>query len=77
MVDVKNAGVTLESTVRTSVENWVRDPMTKLTELIELATGLSVSKSTSSEHYLVATYSFGGHYDCHLDAVSCRNYSDN
>jgi len=77
VVDVKNAGVTLESPVRTSAENWVREPMTKLTELIEFTTGLSVLKSTSSEDYLVATYSFGGHYECHLDAVSCSNCSVN
>jgi len=64
------------SNVRTSVEAFVRKDDTVfdqvfqgMSKLVEIATGLSVVPRSSSERFLVASYSYGGHYDCHLDAV--------
>ena len=55
---------------RTSVMSNVEEPFPKLTRLMEATTGLSVSPVTSSDDYfLVVSYSFGGHCDCHLDMV--------
>jgi hypothetical protein len=71
-VDVDNPGTTVESTVRTSVEGWVYAQFPKLTKFIEALTGLVVMEPLASEAYLVASYAFGGHYDCHLDAVSYK-----
>ena len=44
-------------------------PLPGLAKLTQAATGLSVSPITFSEEFLVSSYAFGGHIDCHLDAV--------
>ena len=72
VVDTEKPGVVFESLVRTSVEGWVYKPYPKLSKFIEFVTGLSVEPVLSAEAYLVAEYAFGGHYDCHLDAVSSQ-----
>ncbi|CAG7721302.1 unnamed protein product, partial [Allacma fusca] len=38
-----------------------------LPEVIQLATGLSVTAKTAGEDLQVAAYAFGGHYDVHID----------
>jgi hypothetical protein len=58
------------SPVRTSVDSRVDDPMTGLTELIEDLTGLVAIPDTASETFVATQYAYGGHFFCHMDAVS-------
>ena len=54
---------------RTSVETFIHEPFPMLTKLMEATSGLNVKPPTSSEASIVASYAFGGHFDCHVDAV--------
>ena len=76
VVDVPGErGTEVVSSIRTSVESSVfNTPVPKLTKLIEAITGLSVEPQSSSDEYLVASYAFGGHYECHMDAVRLLLY---
>ena len=57
------------SSFRTSVEAYIKKEFPRLTSLTEAITGLSVKPPSSSEYYVVASYTSGGHYECHVDAV--------
>ena len=57
-----------DSSLRTSVEAHIFNPFPRLTSRIEAITGLSVELPSSSDSYLVASYTSGGYVVCHLDA---------
>jgi hypothetical protein len=59
---------------RTSLNTWLReenvpDLYHKISRKIEFITGLEVVSRRSAEILQIASYSFGGHYSVHLDAV--------
>ncbi len=60
------------SEARTSVGSSVIFNIQKLTDFIEVITGLRVEPWVTSEPLQTAYYAVGGHYSCHLDAVKSK-----
>lgn len=71
----KAPGATTYSTVRTSVGTWLEEKydskgiLPPIPYHIEQITGLKVASENSSEMLQVASYTFSGHYEVHLDAL--------
>lgn len=67
-------GSSTVSGIRTSVQSWLDE--TYYTELVPLitkmsyATGLETVRGTSGDSLQIAGYTFSGHYEAHVDAVS-------
>ncbi|CAG7836316.1 unnamed protein product [Allacma fusca] len=70
----RNTGTLVQSETRSSVQAFIDEmiylDLAALPLIVEKITGLHSVKATSSEHLQVASYTPGGHFNAHVDAVS-------
>jgi prolyl 4-hydroxylase len=77
VVDKVDPKLTHISTVRTSRQAWLSDwyhpRLSHLSKTVERITGMEVASSQASEKLQVLSYSFGGHYEPHVDALKKKD----